>query len=59
MKDYTLEYLEKNKIPVTRENYVGLNWLGDLDPKEPLPAELEAELPDDLQHPDVKNQKGE
>jgi hypothetical protein len=47
--DYTLEYLKKSGIPVTRENYVGLNWLGDYDPAKPLPAELEASLPAEIQ----------
>lgn len=56
MKDYTLEYLKKNNIPVTRENYVGLNFLGDYDPKEALPAELEADLPKELQ---IEKEKGE
>jgi hypothetical protein len=46
--DYTLEYLKKHDIPVTRENYVLLNWLGDVAPDN-LPAELEAELPKELQ----------
>jgi len=30
----------------TRENYLRLSWLGDV-PKEPLDAELEAEIPMD------------
>ncbi len=54
MRDYTLEYLKKNEIPVTRANYVEVNWMGDYDPKEPLPAELEAEIPEELQHEDFK-----
>jgi hypothetical protein len=49
MIDYTLDYLKKNKIPVTRENYIGLDFAGDYDPKQPLPAELEASLPKELQ----------
>ena len=54
MKDYTLEYLEKNHLPINRENYVGINWMGDLDPKQQLPAELEAGLPKELQ---IENKK--
>jgi len=49
MKDYTLEYLKTHHIPVTRENYIGLDFLGDYDPKEMLPAELEAALPKEIQ----------
>lgn len=47
--DYTLEYLKENNLPVTRENYINVNWMGDYDPAEPLPAELEASLPEELQ----------
>jgi hypothetical protein len=54
MKDYTLEYLKTHHIPITRENYIGLDFLGDYDPKEMLPAELEAGLPKELQ---IENKK--
>lgn len=47
--DHVLEYLRDNDIPVTRANYIGLNWMGEYDPAQPLPAELEAELPEGLQ----------
>lgn len=49
MKDYVLDYLKENNLPVTRENYINVNWMGDYDPAEPLPAELEASLPEELQ----------
>lgn len=49
MADKIIEYLKDNDIPVTRENYIGLNWMGDYDPSEPLPPELEMELPEELQ----------
>jgi hypothetical protein len=48
-KDITLDALKRRNMPVTRENYILMNWMGDYDPSEPLPAELEAELPDFLQ----------
>jgi len=54
--DYVLDYLKKADIPVTRKNYVGLNWPG-ADYDKPLPAELEAEIPEELQHPDFKEVK--
>lgn len=52
--DYILEYLKENKIPVTRENYILVNSLGDNDGSQPLDAEDEAELPEELQ---IQNQK--
>lgn len=48
MADFTLQYMKDHKIPVTRENYVELNWVGRYDGSKPLPAELEAELPEEL-----------
>lgn len=54
--DYVLDYLKKTGTPVTRKNYVGLNWPG-ADYDKPLPAELEADIPEDLQHPDYKETK--
>ena len=42
----TVEYLKKNKVPVTRENYLNLAYLGN-PPKE-LNAEEEAMLPEEL-----------
>jgi uncharacterized lipoprotein YmbA len=49
MIDYVLNYLKKNNIPVTRQSYIEYNWLGQYDWRKPLPAELEAELPKELQ----------
>ena len=51
--DYVKAYLEKTGVPVTRRNYVSLNTPG-ADYDKPLPAELEAEIPEELQHPDFK-----
>ena len=53
--DYVLDYLKKKGTPVTRENYVSTNWPG-ADPNKPLPAELEADIPKELQHPDYKGE---
>lgn len=41
--DYTLEWLKKNGIPASRENYIQLAFLGN-PPDEPLDGEIEAEL---------------
>ena len=49
MIDHVIDYMKKNDIPVTRENYIEINWMGEVDPKQPLPAELEAEMPEALQ----------
>lgn len=52
MTDHVYDYLKK-KGPVTREDYINLNWMGDIDGVEfrnkPLDAELEAEMPEELQ----------
>jgi len=56
VSDPVTEYLKKLGIPVTREAYVSLNSLGDADGSEMLPAEEEAELPEELQHPDFKGE---
>jgi hypothetical protein len=58
-KDPIIEYMKENDIPVTRDNYIGLNWLGDYDPSEPLPAELEADLPEELQIHDEEEDETE
>lgn len=50
--DHVLNYMEENNIPITRKNYIEINWMGDYDPSKPLPAELEAELPSALQMQD-------
>ena len=50
--DHVLNFMEENNIPITRMNYIEINWMGDYDPSKPLPAELEAELPSALQMQD-------
>jgi hypothetical protein len=42
--DGTLRLMEEHHIPVTRHNYLMLAFLGN-PPAEPLPAEIEMELP--------------
>lgn len=48
-KDMIVQYLVANGIPVTRRNYVMLDWMGDKDPRKELGAECEADLPKQLQ----------
>lgn len=46
MVDYVLEYMKQHNIPLTRENYLEINYMGN--PPDPMPAELEAEIPDEV-----------
>lgn len=44
--NHTLEYMKKNGVPLTRENYLDYAYLGN--PPEQLSAEEEAEIPSRL-----------
>jgi|HubBroStandDraft_4_1064222.scaffolds.fasta_scaffold1488032_1 hypothetical protein len=46
-KDYVLEMMKEEKLPMTREQYLALAYMGN--PPEPLSAEEEAELPEQFQ----------
>lgn len=41
-----LDYLKKNKIPLTRQNYLEIAYMGD--PPEKLGAEEEADIPPEI-----------
>jgi hypothetical protein len=43
MDDRVLEFMQRNKIPATRENYLDVAFMGT--PPDVLDAEEEAELP--------------
>jgi len=45
--DPILDVMQAHNIPLTRENYIALNYLGN--PPEELSAEEEAELPEAFQ----------
>jgi hypothetical protein len=45
--DPVLAYMIAENIPLTRENYIAVNWLGD--PPDPWTGEDEDELPEFLQ----------
>lgn len=47
MKSIVLEYMKKNNIPLTRENYLNINYMGN--PPEELGAEQEFEIPEEIQ----------
>ena len=56
MRDLLLEYMKRQGIKINRKNYVTLATLGDADGSQMLPAEEEAEIPEELQHPDFKEE---
>lgn len=56
MENLLLEYLKKHNIPVDRRTFVSLDTLGDESGEDMLDAEMEAELPQELQHPDFKGE---
>ena len=45
--DHVLDWMKKNDVPLTRKNYLEIAYMGD-PPPEPLDAELEAEIPEEL-----------
>jgi hypothetical protein len=44
--DPVLQLMRDRGIPITRENYIEMNWMGD--PPEPWTAEDEDQLPEEL-----------
>ena len=48
MTDTLIEMMVHHGIPITRKAYLDLAYWGEAP--DPLPAELEAELPPELQH---------
>jgi hypothetical protein len=53
--DETLSLMHKARIPVTRESYLQVTYLGQIP--QPWTAELELELPKELQDPKVLSGK--
>lgn len=47
-KESTLREMKQYGVPITRENFISFEWLGDAYPKEWMP-EHESMLPDELQ----------
>ena len=52
--NHVINYMRKQGIEVNRKNFVTLNTLGDENGEDMLDAENEAELREELQHPDFK-----
>jgi hypothetical protein len=48
-EDTVTRLLRSVRLPVNRENYINLAYFGTRDPNQPLGAEEEAELPEQLQ----------
>jgi hypothetical protein len=53
--DETLSLMHKARIPVTRESYLQVAYLGQIP--QPWTAELELELPEELRDPKVLSGK--
>ena len=45
--DYVVEFMKRHDVPLTRDNYLQIAYMGN--PPEELDAEDEAELPEELQ----------
>lgn len=50
MSDIILDFMKEKKVPITRDNYLAIAYMGN--PPEELSAEEEAELPEGLQRKD-------
>ena len=43
--DYVLEWMKKNKVPLTKENYLQINYMG-----QEVPPEADQDLPPELKY---------
>lgn len=43
--DYVLDYMKKNEVPLTRDNYLNLAYMGETQKHD---AEAEADMPKEL-----------
>lgn len=48
-KDYVLEWMKEHNVPLTRENYLHINYLG-----QEIPPGAEENLPEELQSTNSK-----
>jgi hypothetical protein len=55
--DPILTWMRKNDVPITRENYLAINYLGNV-PTE-IGPEIEAELPPEVQLPEWRDEEEE
>jgi len=55
--DPVLEWMRKHGVPLTRQNYLDLNYLGN--PSSTIDPEIEAELPEEVQLPEWHEQGNE
>jgi hypothetical protein len=50
MRNLTLELMKKHKVPMTRENYLHIEYMGN--PPEDTGGEIEAEIPWEIRNAD-------
>ena len=50
MRNLTLELMKKLKVPLTRENYLHIEYMGN--PPDEIGGEIEAEIPWEIKHSD-------
>jgi hypothetical protein len=50
MRNLTLELMKKRNIPLTRQNYLHVEYMGN--PPEEIGGEIEAEIPWEIKHAD-------
>ena len=50
-----LDYMKQNNIPLTRENYLLIAYLGD--PPEDLGPEIEMEMPNEIRLPRFQDEQ--
>ena len=55
MSDGVLEYMREKGFSIDRKTYFELAFWGDWDYTLPLPAEMEAEIPEEVQFPNWGN----
>lgn len=52
--DYTVMWMKKHNVPLTAENYLHIQFLGQNVPEPPYDGELEAELPREIQAAELR-----
>jgi hypothetical protein len=50
MQNLTLELMKKHGVPLTRQNYLHIEYMGN--PPEEIGGEIEAEIPWEIKHAD-------
>jgi hypothetical protein len=53
LTNYTIEWMKKHRVPLTKENYVHIDSLGQISADE-LDGEAEADLPREIQAAELR-----